>query len=319
MSQLNESNFDDIALSLFRFQATKNLVYQIYLTYLGVTAGSVSAVDQIPFLPISFFKDHDVKTGSWSPEVIFTSSGTTGSVPSKHAVHNIGHYLSHAQRIFESFYGALSDYHFFALLPSYVERGGSSLIAMVNSFIRASQSPFSSFYLRSDDQFISNLSLALKTGKKVMLIGVSFALLDLAEKMEIDLSDCIVMETGGMKGRREELIREELHAILCKRFNLREVHSEYGMSELFSQAYSKARGYFAPGFGMKILVRDINDPFKRLETGKAGALNVIDLANIYSCAFVETQDLGRVSQDGSFEVLGRIDNSDIRGCNLLVG
>lgn len=319
LSIVNESNFDNIALALFQLQAEKNQVYHKYLTYLGVRPESVKHVEAIPFLPISFFKEHDVVSGEWKEEAIFLSSSTTGLHPSRHCVKSKTAYLNNTERIFRHFYGAPESFHFFALLPSYLEREGSSLVEMVRHLIDLSQSKYSSFYLNNTIALKEQLQLARSTAQKVLLIGVTFALLDLAEDSELDLSDCIVMETGGMKGRREEITRDELHRFLCSRFNVASVHSEYGMTELFSQAYSTGNGYFLAPPCMKIVVRDINDPFKPLGIGRAGGINVIDLSNIYTCAFVETQDLGQIRQDGSFEILGRIDNSDIRGCNLLVG
>lgn len=319
LSTLNDNNFEDIALSLFHFQAKENKVYKTYLTYLGVNSREVKELHQIPFLPISFFKSQDVLTGDWASTIVFESSATTGSTTSKHRVKDLSFYLQNCTKIFNQYYGPLTDYNILALLPSYLERKNSSLIAMVDYFIKESNSPFSSFYLRDEGSLLKALAEAKKDRRKTILWGVSFALLELAEHYELDLNDCIVMETGGMKGRREEITRGELHGVLCERFNVAVIHSEYGMTELFSQAYSKREGYFKSFPGMKVFVRDLNDPFERLEMGKTGALNIIDLSNIHSCAFVETQDLGRVLQEGSFEVLGRVDNSDIRGCNLLVG
>ncbi len=319
LSSVNENNFEDIALSLFQYQARNNKVYRDYLTYLGVKASRINQIKAIPFLPVSFFKDHKVVSGEWKPEDVFLSSSTTGMTPARHYVKDQQGYLRNTEDIFRKFYGKLSDYHFFALLPSYLERKGSSLVVMAKHFIEQSGSKYSAFYLDNKEELIDNLSKAIPGNRKVFLLGVSFALLDLAEECAIDLSNCVVMETGGMKGRREELTREAMHKILCTRFNLKSVHSEYGMTELFSQAYSAGRGYFRSPPGMKVLVRDINDPFEILKDGKTGGINVIDLANIHTCAFVETQDLGRVRQDGNFEILGRIDNSDIRGCNLMVG
>ncbi|MEQ9412448.1 MAG: acyl transferase [Cyclobacteriaceae bacterium] len=319
LSTVNAANFENIALELFQLQAKENKVYQKYLTYLGVNIEGITKLEQVPFLPISFFKEQKVVTGQWKEETIFFSSATTGATPSKHYVQNLDAYLKNSERIFESCYGAVDNYHFLALLPSYLEREGSSLVAMANYFIQRSKSPHSSFYLDNKKGLINTLRRADDLDNKMILLGVSFALLDLAEEHELDLSNCIVMETGGMKGRREEITREELHRYLANRWNTQTIHSEYGMTELFSQAYAKEKGYFKTPAGMKVMVRSINDPFERLEVGKTGGINVIDLSNIYTCAFVETQDLGRIRQDGSFEVLGRIDNSDIRGCNLLVG
>jgi phenylacetate-coenzyme A ligase PaaK-like adenylate-forming protein len=319
LSLLNENNFDNIALSLFRLQADTNDVYKNYLTSLGVNPAQINQISEIPFLPISFFKDLEVKSGDWKEEQTFLSSTTTGGRPSKHKVFSKGAYLANTELIFNRYYGSPQGFHFFALLPAYLERDGSSLVEMVSHLIAKSDSSLSSFYLHNTKDLKQNIQLARNSTKQIMLIGVTFALLDLAEEGEFDLSDCIIMETGGMKGRREEITREELHHFLCTRFNSKTIHSEYGMTELFSQAYSKGKGYFSAPPGMKIIIRDINDPFDTLEKGKTGGINVIDLANIYTCAFVETQDLGRIRQDGSFEVLGRMDNSDIRGCNLLVG
>lgn len=319
LSTVNDANFENIALALFQLQAKENKVYHKYLTYLGVNIEGITKPEQIPFLPISFFKEQIVMSGQWKEQTTFYSSATTGVTPSRHLVQNVESYLQNTKRIFEGFYGAVSDYHFLALLPSYLEREGSSLVAMANYFIKQSKSPHSSFYLNNKKELIDKLKRVDDLDRKVILLGVSFALLDLAEEYELDLSNCIVMETGGMKGRREEITREELHQYLGRRWNTQIIHSEYGMTELFSQAYAKEKGYFRTPAGMKVMVRSINDPFERLEVGKTGGINVIDLSNIYTCAFVETQDLGRIRQDGSFEVLGRIDNSDIRGCNLLVG
>lgn len=319
LSLLNDSDFENIALELFRLQSNENKVYQKYLTYLGVNPEKISNLASVPFMPISFFKDLDVMSGDWKEERLFLSSTTSGAQPSRHKVKSVEAYLKNSTRIFEHFYGDLEGYHFFALLPSYLERQGSSLVEMVGHFIKKSKSDLSAFYLNDRSKLAEGLKVAKASQKKVMLWGVTFALLDLAEDGELDLDSCVIMETGGMKGRREEITREELHKFLCTRFNVKTIHSEYGMTELFSQAYSNGEGYFRVPTGMKMIVRDINDPFKSLEKGKTGGINVIDLANIYTCAFVETQDLGRIRQDGSFEVLGRIDNSDIRGCNLLVG
>jgi len=318
LSTVNENNFEDIALELFKLQAKENKVYKSYLTYLGVNADRISNIEMIPFLPISFFKEHKVMTGEWETETVFLSSTTTGTTPSLHYVNSMRHYLENTEELFFARYSKLTDYHFFALLPSYLERQGSSLVAMVKYFIDRSESKYSAFYLNDTAALIENLAKAIQGDRKVLLLGVSFALMDLAEAHSLDLCGCIVMETGGMKGRREEITREEMHQFLCSRFNVESIHSEYGMTELFSQAYSQGHGYFACSPRMKVLIRELNDPFEILGKAKVGGVNVIDLANIYTCAFVETQDLGRIRQDGNFEILGRIDNADIRGCNLLV-
>ena len=313
---VNDWNFEDIALQLFRFQVENNTVYHDFVTHLR--RGPANSLEEIPFLPISFFKTHNVQTGTWIPETTFTSSGTTGQTASRHLVKSSAWYLGHTERIFHQFFGPLGNYHVLALLPSYMEREGSSLVAMADYFIRKSSSVYSGFYLNNHDALVTKLLELKSSDKKVLLLGVTFALLDLAETYAVDLSHCLIMETGGMKGKRPELTREEVHRYLCSRFNVPSILSEYGMTELLSQAYSFGRGRFLAPPAMKVVIRDINDPFDRVGMGKTGAINVIDLANIYSCAFIETQDLGKTHQDGSFEVLGRMDNSDVRGCNLLV-
>jgi hypothetical protein len=313
---VNDDSFAEIALKLFRFQAKANPVYAEYLTYLGVRVEHVADVADIPFLPISFFKTRDIRSGAWTQEVIFTSTGTTGSDVSRHSVPSMAFYLEHTQHIFEGRFGPLSDYDILCLLPSYLERTGSSLVAMASHFIRKSNSESSGFYLHNLDKLVRQLEL-LKGGRKVLLLGVSFALLDLAEDFRVDLSHCMVMETGGMKGRRQEIVREDLHRILRKNMNIDRVYSEYGMTELLSQAYSSGDGKFKCPASMRVMLREVNDPFTAERDG-AGIINVIDLANSHSCAFIETQDLGKLHQDGHFEVLGRVDNSDLRGCNLMV-
>ena len=319
ISSVNENNFQDIALSLFQFQAIHNPVYQSFLRHLGVHPTKITAIDQIPFLPIGFFKSGIVKTGDWQPSTIFTSSGTTGTTTSQHAVNDVEFYLHHATQIFERVYGSLKDCHILALLPSYLERQGSSLIAMMEHFIARTASPHSGFYLYNQDEFISKIDLLRNDSRRTLVWGVSFALLDLAEKNQLDLSNTMVMETGGMKGRRKEWVREELHQFLCARFNVKSIHSEYGMTELLSQAYSHGAGLFKSPNSLKIVIKDLNDPFQTLEDNKTGLISIIDLANAHSCAFIQTQDLGRITQNGYFEVLGRMDNSDVRGCNLMVG
>ena len=318
-AKINESNFTDIALQLFHFQAANNLVYGEYLKHLNCKIDEVSRLEQIHFLPISLFKSQIVKTGKWEVRAEFSSSGTTGSISSKHQVYDMDFYHTHSESIFRYFFGAPETFHFLALLPSYLEREGSSLIEMINHFIAQSKSEHSGFYLQNHKELIDKL-IALRTDKrKVILWGVSFALLDLAERYELDLSHCIIIETGGMKGRRKEWIREELHEYLTRRFNVKVIHSEYGMTELMSQAYSLGSGRYSCAPSMQVLIRNINDPFEFLIEGRTGGINVIDLANFHSCAFIETQDIGIITDNGNFEVLGRIDNSDIRGCNLLVG
>lgn len=317
MYAVNDSNFEDIAIRLFRFQAENNPVYKQYLQNLKVKPTRIERLLEVPFLPISFFKTQKIQTGTWIPETEFSSSGTTGLQTSRHLVANLEFYLRHSVKTFERFYGSLQQYHVLALLPAYLERKGSSLIAMIDHFIRCSESEHSGFYLYNLDELVQKIE-ALQTGsRKILVWGVSFALLDLAEKFEIDLSKAIVMETGGMKGRRQEITRQELHSFLNQRFNTSVIHSEYGMTELMSQAYSQGLGYYNLPPWMKVIFRELNDPFNYLQ-GRAGGINVVDLANFKTCAFVETQDLGKSIETGQFEILGRMDNSDVRGCNLLV-
>jgi len=319
LHKVNEQNFEDIALRLFRFQALHNLVYADYLAKLNTDIANIASIDQIPFLPISFFKTHEITTGSWQAQKTFRSSGTTGANASRHLVWSLPFYLSQAESTFIRFFGPLSDSHLLALLPSYLEREDSSLIAMIGHFLHQTHSEHSGFYLSNQEDLASKLEKLRTAGKKVILWGVSFALLDLAEKFEIDLSHCIIIETGGMKGRRKEWIREELHSYLKSRFRVNKISSEYGMTELMSQAYSLGDGLYQTPNHLKILIREVNDPYSSLSEGKVGGINIIDLANAHSCAFIETQDLGKICQNGYFEILGRMDNTDLRGCNLLVG
>lgn len=319
MYTVNDGNVDDIALRLFRYQAIHNPVYARYITYLGTNIHAVRSVNEIPFLPVSFFKNQELKTGSWYPETRFTSSSTTSKAPSTHHIADLNFYLQHAERCFTRFFGPLKGYHFLALMPSYLERGNSSLIAMISSFIKKSESAHSGFYLNEYEKLVQDIAqLKKQGGRKVILWGVSFALLDLAEKHNPDLTDCLIFETGGMKGRRKEITRQELHSHLKKYFNISNVYSEYGMTELLSQAYTRGGDTFYPPPGMKIVIRESVDPFEKGQIERAGGLNVIDLANFHSIAFIETEDAGRVSANGSFEVLGRLDNTDVRGCNLMV-
>lgn len=313
-----EEEFEAMALKIFKYQAEKNEVYKEYLSHLKVDPTQVKTIKDIPFLPIEFFKSRKVVCSGVRDQAIFTSSGTTGNQTSRHFVPDLGIYEMSFSMGFEAFYGSTWDYCVLALLPSYLERGGSSLIYMTEHLIMDSEHPMSGFYLDNLEELVETLEELKQSGQKVLLLGVSFALLDLAEKYKLDLGDVIVMETGGMKGRRKEITREELHAFLCERLGVSEIHSEYGMTELLSQAYSKGHSLFYTPKWMKILIRDAYDPFSYEATGRSGGVNVIDLANLHSCAFIETQDLGKVHADGSFEILGRFDHSDIRGCNLLV-
>ncbi|WP_439882288.1 acyl transferase [Pontibacter sp. MBLB2868] len=314
-------NFTGCALELFRYQSEHNPVYKHYLQQLGIKPEEVKTLTQIPFLPIEFFKTHEVKTDMYEPAVTFYSSGTTKQSRSRHLVADLDWYTATTRFIFEKFYGPLTDHVVLALLPSYLEQGGSSLVAMVDYFVEQTGQQEQGFYLREHDKLLEAIKHARQRGKKVLLIGVSYALLDWAVKLQgqEDFSDVTIMETGGMKGRRREMIREELHAHLKRGFGVDTIHSEYGMTELLSQGYSKGGGIFWPGFTMQVLLRDLNDPFDISPTHRSGGINVIDLANVDSCGFIETKDIGRMHDDGSFEVLGRFDNSDIRGCNLLIG
>lgn len=317
MYRVNDQNFNERALSLFHFQAEHNPVYAAFLKGLGVHPASIDHVSDIPFLPISFFKNHRIRTGDWPVQAVFNSSGTTGTNTSTHEVADLNFYLSHAERTFEYFFGKLTDYHFLALLPSYLERKNSSLVAMMDHFIKRSQSPFSGFFLKATDKLVSDLNALRTDSRKTILWGVTFALLDLADGNDLDLSHCLVFETGGMKGRRKEIIRSQLHAELCKEFNIPAVYSEYGMTELLSQAYTSGGNTFTCPPWLKILGREVTDPMRKGLVGEVSGVNVVDLANWHSVAFIETEDLGKVYQDGSFEILGRFDNSDLRGCNLL--
>jgi phenylacetate-coenzyme A ligase PaaK-like adenylate-forming protein len=304
------------ALAVFRHQAEQCEIYGRYLEAIRVNPTMIQDAQDIPYLPISFFKTHRVVTGDFSPEVIFTSSGTTGATTSRHEVKSLDTYRRAFRKSFELQYGVPDDYLICALLPSYLERSGSSLILMVEELI-ANAAPGSGFFLRHHEDLPSLLVKHAAAGGKSLLLGVTFALLDFAEAMPAPLPNTIVMETGGMKGRRKEMIRDELHRLLKEAFQVAHVHSEYGMTELLSQAYSQGEGVFRCPPWMSVFVRDVQDPLSNYTTGKGG-LNIMDLANIDSCAFIATQDLGVVHGDGRFEVTGRFDFADVRGCNLMV-
>ncbi|HMI03249.1 MAG TPA: hypothetical protein VK541_12240 [Pedobacter sp.] len=314
----NSGSFEDLALQVFRHQAENCRIYKQFIGHLGINPDDVKHLKQIPYLPIAFFKTHDVLNSSDQVETVFSSSGTTGMAQSRHLVTDAGIYDQSFNRTFELFYGSVEDTCFLALLPSYLEREGSSLIYMVDALIRQSKHPDSGYFLHNHDELYFKLKGLQLTGQKTILIGVTYALLDFIEKYRMEFPELIVMETGGMKGKRKEMVREELHEELRNGFGINTIHSEYGMTELLSQAYSKGNGIFNCPPWMRIMLRDTNDPLSLLAVNKTGGINVIDLANINSCAFIATQDLGRVFPDGSFEVLGRFDNADIRGCNLLV-
>ncbi|WP_136667375.1 acyl transferase [Flavobacterium sp. H122] len=314
----SKKEFEKLTLKVFRFQYDNNTVYRDFCTLLKKDKSNVKTIEAIPFLPIQFFKSHDVLSSEEKIQTTFTSSGTTGMSTSKHHVTNLEFYEESYRLAFRQFYGNIEDYVVLALLPSYLERDGSSLIYMADDLIQLSNNPESGFYLNNYDELIEKLIRLDNEGQNIILIGVTYALLDLIEKQSFTLKNTIIMETGGMKGRRKEIIREELHDILCKGFGVSEIHSEYGMTELLSQAYSLGDGVFECPAWMKILIRDPEDALTYVKEGKTGGINVIDLANINSCSFIATQDLGKITGNNSFEVLGRFDNSDIRGCNLMV-
>jgi hypothetical protein len=356
--QITPEAFDDLALEIFRYQAENNLMYKKYLQHLDIQIDGVIKIEQIPFLPIEFFKTQNVVSGNNSTKITFESSGTTGQITSKHNVQDPDFYLQIAEQIFEKFYGKLADFQILALLPSYLERTNSSLVYMVEHFIKKSGSAHSGFFLNDYEGLAKALKgewrqetggIGKRSGtppeSKILLIGVTFGLLDFAESKK-DLSflqnidNLIVMETGGMKGRRKELLREEVHEILTKAFYVKNIHSEYGMTELLSQGYSFGEGIFELPVSMKIMLRDVNDPFCYITNARSGGINIIDLANVDSCSFIETKDLGAWVQSPEssvqitgthsqttaratagfpkFRILGRFDNSDIRGCNLMI-
>lgn len=312
-----EIDFEQLALKVFKFQFDNNAIYRSFCDLLFKHPSDMSSLKDIPFLPIQFFKSHKVLCVQNKIEKTFSSSGTTGSITSKHYVSDISIYEESFQKAFNQFYGNIEDYVVLALLPSYLEREGSSLIYMVDSFINQSKHKESGFYLNNLSELKKTLLKLESEGKQTLLIGVSFALLDLVEAYSFKLTDTIVMETGGMKGRRKELVRSELHSILKQGFGVKNIHSEYGMTELLSQAYSKGNGIFECPNWMKVFVRDPEDALSIFDNEKTGGINVIDLANINSCSFIATQDLGKINPNGTFEIVGRFDHSDIRGCNLM--
>lgn len=310
--------FHKMAMKIFRYQYEHNEVYQKYCALVKRTPANVKHITEIPFLPIEFFKSKEVLTSNDPIQTTFTSSGTTGQITSKHHVTDLSFYEQSFRNAFSHFYGNIEDYVVLALLPSYLEREGSSLIYMVNDLIEGSNHPDSGFYLHNYEELVQRLKALDSDGQNVLLIGVTYALLDLVENYELNLNNTIIMETGGMKGKRKEMIREELHTLLTQGFGVDKIHSEYGMTELLSQAYSLGDGVFECPPWMDVLIRETDDPFTLVSTGKTGGINVIDLANFNSCSFIATQDLGKKYENFTFEVLGRFDNSDIRGCNLMV-
>ncbi len=310
--------FESLALDIFRVQAEECPVYRDFIRHLNRNPAEIRHLDEIPFLPIEFFKTHDVRCGDDPVRVTFSSSGTTGSARSRHLVTDVRIYEESFLKGFGHFYGPVSEYVILALLPSYLEREGSSLIYMADRLIRETSDPRSGFFLYEHDMLFKQLQQLKRQNQKTLLIGVTYALLDFAERHRMEFPGLVVMETGGMKGKRPEMLREELHRQLSEAFGVAHIHSEYGMTELLSQAYSAGEGIFGCPPWMQVRVRDTNDPLTLLPDGKTGGLNIIDLANVNSCSFIATQDLGKRLSDGRFEVLGRFDNSDIRGCNLMV-
>ncbi len=311
-------DFNEVALEIFHFQYENNIIYKQFVDLLNIRILEISHYSHIPFLPVEFFKTHNIVSGDYIADEIFTSSGTTGMQTSKHHIADIELYEISFIKAFEMFFGSVNDYVILALLPSYLERTGSSLVYMVNKLIGLSHFAESGFYLDEYEELSLLLQTLRKKKQKVLLLGVTYALLDLAEKYPIDFPELILMETGGMKGKRKELIRDELHYMLKSAFGVTRIYSEYGMTELLSQAYSKGEGIYSTPPWIKVLIRDVNDPLSLLPFGKTGGINVIDLANVYSCSFIATQDLGKTNPNDSFEILGRFDSSDVRGCNLMV-
>ncbi len=317
----SHEQLEALSLEVFKFQYKNNPVYQDFVDNLGIKDHDVSSIRDIPFLPVEVFKAHRVVSSTREPEAIFVSSGTTGGTVSRHEIVDLSIYENSFTTCFELFYGKISNFCILALLPSYLENSESSLIYMVNHLIRKGSNPESGFFLDNMQELVEKLGALSNKGEYILLFGVSFALLDLMNQVNntsINWSNIIVMETGGMKGKRKEIIREDLHNQLKEVCAVDNIHSEYGMTELLSQSYSKGQGVFYSPPWKKVLIRDINDPLSYVEHGKRGGINIIDLANIYSCSFIATADLGVAYSNGSFEVLGRFDNSDLRGCNLLL-
>lgn len=312
------ASFNEVSLAIFRYQSQNCKVYNSYIQHLKVDINKVDDYTQIPFLPIAFFKTHEIVSNKQKPQIIFSSSGTTGQTTSKHLVTDVSMYQKSFNSAFKIFYGSAKNTCILALLPSYLEREGSSLIYMVDDLLKQSKHPQSGYFLHDLENLYHTLHNLKKTKQKTILIGVTYALLNFVEQFKLDFPELIVIETGGMKGKRKEMVRAELHEILCNGFGIAKIHSEYGMTELLSQAYSYGDGIFNCPPWMKILLRDTSDPLSLQQNKQSGGINIIDLANINSCAFIATQDLGKIYNNGSFEVLGRFDHADIRGCNLLV-
>ncbi|MDP3451483.1 MAG: acyltransferase [Bacteroidales bacterium] len=314
----NETDFDQRALEIFRIQSRDCAPYSEYLSVLGIDPSQITSISQIPFLPVTLFKSRDIVCGNFIPEKIFTSSSTTGTTPSRHQIKDLSIYRKSFSDCFRLFYGDPKEFTILALLPSYLEREGSSLVYMADHLIKESKNSNSGFYLYNYQELYSALCNLCERDKKTLLIGVSFALLDFAEMYQTDFPSLVIIETGGMKGRGREISRDELHSKLKKAFGVETIGSEYGMAELLSQAWSYGDGIFMTPPWMRVVIRDLNNPFKTLESGKRGGINIIDLANIDSCSFIETEDMGIKEAGNTFRVLGRIKNSELRGCNLLL-
>jgi phenylacetate-coenzyme A ligase PaaK-like adenylate-forming protein len=314
----DQIEFNRVALKTFHSQAENNKVYKSFLNLLGIEIGAINSIKNIPFLPVEFFKTHDIVCSNDPIEQTFLSSGTSGMTQSRHLVNDLSVYEESFSKGFEHFYGPIENFTILALLPGYLERKGSSLIYMVDRMIQKSKSEHSGFYLYNLGELEKKLDLLDDHVENILLIGVSYALIDLVKRRKFRLKNTIVMETGGMKGKRKEMVRQELHQLLSEGFGVEKIHSEYGMTELLSQAYSKGDGIFETPPWMKVYSRDTEDPFHLLPVGKTGGINIIDLANVNSCSFIATQDLGRRLDEQRFEILGRFDHSDIRGCNLMV-
>lgn len=313
-----EDDFNQQCLETYRFQLLHCQVYRDYVSLIGKEKNQIQHYSEIPFMPIEFFKTQRVLAAGMDPQIIFSSSGTTGMVTSKHLVADLSIYEQTFRRIFENFYGPIRDIAVLALLPSYLERSGSSLIYMIDDLMKQSKQAESNYFLYNHQELYNTLVKLKAKGTKTILFGVTYALLDFIEQYALEFPELIIMETGGMKGKRKEMVKEEIHQLLQDAFKVNGIHSEYGMTELLSQGYSCGQGIFHLPKWMRILIRDTNDPLSLISSNRTGGINVIDLANRYSCSFIATQDLGKVYADGSFEILGRFDQSDIRGCNLLV-
>jgi phenylacetate-coenzyme A ligase PaaK-like adenylate-forming protein len=314
----DDQDFESVAWAVFHHQIQCNPIYTSYCKHLGLNDKTIKSIQQIPFLPIEFFRSHTILCGNKPAKLVFGSSGTTGSIQSKHHLADTEIYIESFTRTFEQFYGDRGAYCLLALLPSYLERQDSSLVYMMDYLIKESKHPMSGFYQHNRQALATTLEQLKNAGQPTILLGVTFALLDLAEQAPVHFPELTIIETGGMKGRRREMVREEVHEKLLHGFGVSEIHSEYGMTEMLSQAYSKGEGIFETPPWMRILIRDTNDPLSLVDNGKTGGINVIDLANLHSCAFIATQDLGKRFEDGHFEVSGRFDHSDVRGCNLMV-